>query len=143
MANVTLQRVDHHYTDKDLADMAAFTYTLTDFNYDYGTTSTLVYLSMVVISSYCVFTILYLDYILITGSTSTAWNSAIELVALALQSKQSNHLGQIPVGIDALSACNEGVGIRVNAEDELELVFANDRDIGSRDLRKIERNKEY
>jgi hypothetical protein len=123
--------------------MAKFTYTLTEFSYGYGTTSTSVYLSMVVISFYCVFTILYLAYILITGSTSTAWNSAIELVALALQSQRSSHLGKISVGIDTLSAFNEGVGIRVNAENELELVFANDRDTGSRDLRKIERNKEY
>jgi hypothetical protein len=135
--------IDRNYTDEDLVDMAKFTYTLTEFSYGYGTTSTSVYLSMVVISFYCVFTILYLAYILITGSTSTAWNSAIELVALALQSQRSSHLGKISVGIDTLSAFNEGVGIRVNAENELELVFANDRDTGSRDLRKIERNKEY
>lgn len=132
-----------NYTDEDLDNMTTFTYTSTDFGYGYGTTSTSVYLSMIIISSYCVFTILYLAYILITGSTSTAWNSAIEVVALALQSKRSKHLGKVSVGIDTLSTFNQGVGIRVNAEDELELVFANVRDVVGRDLREIELNREY
>ncbi|KAL1655615.1 hypothetical protein SLS61_001636 [Didymella pomorum] len=135
--------IDDNYTDGDLSNMTTFTYTLTEFAYGYGTTSTSVYLPMVVKSTHCVFTILYLAYILVTGSTSTAWNSAIELVALALQSKRSGHLGKISVGIDTLRTFNEGVGVRVNAEVELELVFADNRDIGSRDLRQIEKNKAY
>ena len=80
---------------------------------------------------------------LFTGSSSTAWNSSIELVALALQSNRPDHLGNVSVGIDNLSTPNEGVGIRANEDNELELVFAHDRDIGSRGLRKVQTNKEY
>ncbi|KAF3033962.1 hypothetical protein E8E12_002851 [Didymella heteroderae] len=135
--------IAHNHTGEDLADVATFTYTVTEIGYGYGTTSIAIRLSIVVVSFYCVVTILYLAYILITGSTSTAGNSAIELVALALQSKRPDHLGRISAGINTLGTFNEGVGIRVNADDELELVFASDRDIGSTDLRKIERNKAY
>jgi hypothetical protein len=64
-------------------------------------------------------------------------------VALALQSKRPNHLGNVSVGIDNLSTFNKGAGIRANGDNELELVFAHDRDIGSRGLRKVQMNKEY
>jgi hypothetical protein len=98
---------------------------------------------MAVLCFYCVVTVLYLAYMLFTGYSSTAWNPSIELVALALQSNRPDHLGNVSVGIDYLSTFNEGVGIRANANNELELVFAHDRDIGSRGLRKVQTNKEY
>jgi hypothetical protein len=40
-----------------------------------------------------------------------------------------------------LDTFNKSVGIRFNGDDELELVFAKDRDLESRDLRKIQRSK--
>jgi hypothetical protein len=115
----------------------------TKYAYGYSTGTTSVSLSLAVITAYCTITILYLAYILITGSTSTAWNSPIELVALALQSKKPDIPGHTGVGINSLDTCRQGVGIRVNNNDELEIVFASDRDIGSRGLKKIERNKPY
>jgi len=45
--------------------------------------------------------------------------------------------------MDNLGTFNEGVGIRVNADNELELVFAHDGDLGPGDLEKIEKNKGY
>jgi hypothetical protein len=113
------------------------------YGYGYATRSTSILLAMAVMLTYCIITLLYIVYILITGSTSTAWNSAIELVALALQSRRPDHLGKIGVGLDSIHTFKEGVGIRVNQDNELELVFAHDRDIDKRGLRKIERNKEY
>ncbi|KAF3008608.1 hypothetical protein E8E13_007914 [Curvularia kusanoi] len=127
----------------DMADTTAYTITNTYFGSGYGATTTSVRLSIAVICTYCVIIICYLAFTLITGYSSTAWNSAIELVALALQSKKPDHLGSVSVGIDNLGTFNEGVGIRVNADNELELVFAHDRDIGARDLRKIQKNREY
>jgi cold shock CspA family protein len=47
------------------------------------------------------------------------------------------------VGIDSIKTFQEGVGIRVNQDDGLELVFAHDRDIDKRGLGKLERNVEY
>ena len=113
------------------------------YAYGYCTDSTSVRLSLAVILAYCIITSAYLLYILVTGSTSTAWNSAIELVALALQSRKPDYTGRIAVGIDTLDTFNQGVGIRVNNDNELELVFASDRDIDSRGLRRIEKNHVY
>jgi hypothetical protein len=113
------------------------------YAYGYTTYSTSVRLSLAVILAYCIVTIVYLVYILVTGSTSTAWNSAIELVALALQSKKPDYTGRTAVGIDSLDTFNQSVGIRVNSDNELELVFASDRDVDTRGLRKIEKNVAY
>jgi hypothetical protein len=129
--------------DYDERKMSTFHYTTVIWGYGYGNRSTSVWLAMAVMVTYCVITVAYIAYILVTGSTSTAWNSAIELVALALQSKRPDNLGNTAVGLDALATFKEGVGIRVNQDNELELVFAHDRDVGKRGLRKIERNKEY
>jgi hypothetical protein len=113
------------------------------YAYGYTTNSTSVRLALAVILAYCIVTIAFLIYILVTGYTSTAWNSAIELVALALQSRKPEYPGHTAVGIDSLHTLNQGVGIRVNKDDELELVFASDRDLDSKGLRKIERNVVY
>jgi hypothetical protein len=111
--------------------------------YGYGTSSTPDLLSVAVIMIYCIITIGYIIYTIATGSTSTAWNSPIEVIALALQSKKPVHLGHTSVGIDSIETFRESVGIRVNEQDKVELVFAHDRDIGARGLRKIERNRAY
>ncbi|RYN29017.1 hypothetical protein AA0118_g12285 [Alternaria tenuissima] len=126
-----------------VSSMTPFRFICTWYGFGYGNHSTSVRLSMAVLCFYCAVTVLYLAYMLFTGRSSTAWNSSIELVALALQSKRPDHLGNVSVGIDNLSTFNEGVGIRANADNGLELVFAHDRDIGSRGLRKVQTNKEY
>jgi hypothetical protein len=132
-----------HLSPEFLNQYSAFHRSTIWYAYGYTTDSTNVRLSLAAILAYCITTTAYLIYILVTGLTSTAWNSAIELVALALQSKKPDYPGRIAVGIDSLETLNQGVGIRVNKDDELELVFASDRDIGSRGLRKIEKNMVY
>lgn len=129
--------------DYDEHNMSAFRYITTLHGYGYGSKSTSIRLAMAVMTTYSTITIAYIAYIYITGSVSTAWNSSIELVALALQSKRPDHLGYTAVGLDSIETFKQGVGIRVNQDNELELVFAHDRDIDKRGLRKIERNKEY
>jgi hypothetical protein len=109
--------------------------------YGYTTDPTSVRLSLAVILAYCIVNIVYLVYILVTAST--AWNSAIELVALALQSKKPDYTGRMAVGIDSLDTFNQSVSIRVNSDNELELVFASDRDVDTRGVRKIEKNVAY
>jgi hypothetical protein len=128
---------------QDDANITTFHYTMVDYGFGYGTRSTSVHLAIAVILTYCIVTISYMAYTITTGNSSTAWNLGIELVTLALQSKKPDHLGHASVGIDSINTFSEPVGIRVNAQNELELVFAHDRGFGTRDLRKIERNKEY
>jgi hypothetical protein len=89
-------------------------------------------LSLAVIVSYCFITIAYITYIIITGRTSVAWNSATELIILALQSKEPNNLGHVSVGIDSMETLCRSVGIRVNDVQDKQ-----------RMLKKVERNQAY
>ncbi|KAL1604328.1 hypothetical protein SLS59_004124 [Nothophoma quercina] len=128
--------------------ITSFNITSRIYGYGYGATSTSLRLSVAVMIAYCLTTFLYLVYIIVTGHTSVAWDSATELILLALQSKNPDHLGAISVGIDSVNTLRQSVGIRVSrnaetAEEKLELVFARDEDIAKRSLRKIERNKAY
>jgi len=120
-----------------------FKFETTQYGYGYGTFTTSVRLSICVITTYCIITISYIVYILATGSTSTAWNSAIELIVLAFQSKQPRHLGHTSVGIDSIKTYREAVGIRVNDRNELELVFAHEQDTDKRGLTHVVPNQSY
>jgi hypothetical protein len=122
---------------------ATLNFVATQYGYGYASRSTSVYLSMTVMLVYCVIAISYVSYTLVTGSTSTAWNSGAELVALALQSRKPGHLGHTGVGIDSIKTYSEGVGIRVNTENELELVFVRDRDFDKAGLQKLEKRTAY
>jgi hypothetical protein len=114
-----------------------------EFGFGYGTRSTSVYLSMTVLLMYCIIVVGYVVYTVTTGLASTAWSSGVELMTLALQSKRPDHLRHTGVGIDSLKTLRESVGIRVNTDNEVELVFAHDRDFETRGLRKLERNAAY
>lgn len=127
--------------DKNFQTPFKFTQTLTGYGYGHSTNSDI--LSATIITAYCIATIAYITYTIFTGSVSTAWNSPIELVILALQSRSVDHLGHTSVGIDSMHTFQESVGIRVNEHNALELVFAHSRDMEMKGLRKIERNKEY
>ncbi|KAF2994567.1 hypothetical protein E8E13_000334 [Curvularia kusanoi] len=107
----------------DVNNMTTFKYTNTLYGYGFGVTTTSSSLSMAVMLIYCVITVLYLGYSFFTGLTSTAWSSAVEVVALALQSSKPSVLGDSSVGIDSIKTFSQGVGIRVNGDNELELVF--------------------
>jgi hypothetical protein len=133
--------IDWSDTLPDYPSRVEFKETLWGFGYT--TESTPVRLALAIILAYCITTIVYLIYIIITDSSSTVWNSAIELVALALQSMKPDYPGQIGVGIDSLDTFKQGVGIRVNKDDGLELILASNRDIESRGLSKIKRNMVY
>ncbi|KAH6644720.1 hypothetical protein C7974DRAFT_26777 [Boeremia exigua] len=118
----------------------------------YGSTQVLFGVSTAVMITYCLITLLYLTYINITGHTSLAWNSATELIMLALQSKDPGDLGHISVGIDSMETFRRSVGIRVNTvivgdteapKPRLELVFEHDTSNDDRVLTKVERNKAY
>ncbi|KAH7412362.1 hypothetical protein DE146DRAFT_751478 [Phaeosphaeria sp. MPI-PUGE-AT-0046c] len=117
----------------------------TMYGYGYSTDPTSIRLSIAVILAYSLAAVAYMVYILITGSTSTSWNSAVEIVALALQSKKPEYpdLGHTAAGIDSLGTLRQNVGIRVNRSNELELVFASDKNLDRGGLRKIERNRAY
>ena len=112
------------------------------YRFGYKASSTSARLAFSVVIAYCEIISGYLAYILITGYTSTAWNSALEIVMLALQSKVPDHLGHTSVGIHSLSTYQEAVGVRVNSNEKLELIFAHDQNT-ERHLGKVVGNKAY
>jgi hypothetical protein len=120
--------------------------------YGYGGIDTSTQLSLAVIIAYCFITIVYVAYTIFTGHTSIAWNSATELIMLALQSKEPSDFGHISVGIDSMETLRRSVGIRVNTVnigdtgeymEKLELVFEHDDGHKKRALKKVERNRAY
>jgi hypothetical protein len=120
--------------------------------YGYGTTDTSIRLSVAVMLTYCIVTVVYVSYIIVTGHTSIAWDSATELIMLALQSREPEGLGHVSVGLDSMETFRKGVGIRVSTLDndstgqpvqKLELVFEDDEVAKKRGLLKIERGKAY
>jgi hypothetical protein len=116
---------------------------LTRHGYGYETSSISTRLSLIVIMAYCVFAVGYITYILSSGHTSTAWNSATEIIVLALQSNRSEHLHHVSAGINSLETYREPIGIRVSDRNHLELVFKRDQSNQLRKLRRIGLNKAY
>jgi hypothetical protein len=114
--------------DIPAVDYTAYRFIAREFGYGYGPRSTSLYLSMAVLLSYCIIVIGYILYTLVTGLVSTAWNSGVESITLALQSKRPDRLGYTSVEFNSFKTLSESVGIRVNTDNELELVFAHDRD---------------
>lgn len=128
---------------RDAANITTFSFVQVGYEYGYGTRSTPIYLAMAVILTYCIITASYVSYTIATSRSSSAWNLGIELVTLALQSNKPDRLDHTTVGIYSMDTLNESVGVRVNSQNKLELVLAHDRGSESRDLRKIEPNKEF
>lgn len=136
----------------DLTKMNTFEVVETIDGYGYGSQDMSIRLSVAIMVAYCVITIAYVAYIISTGHTSIAWDSATELIMLALQSKEPAGLGHISVGLDSMDTFRKGVGIRVSSiEDEgtgqeverLELVFEDDVEDKKRGLAKLKRGKAY
>lgn len=112
--------------------------------YGYSNASTTVKLSLVVLIIYCITVFMYLIYLLVTGMASTAWNSAVEFLILALQSDCPKHLGRSTVGVEKMATFREPVGVReAQKDDGVQLVFANDRDSEAILKRKVVPNKAY
>lgn len=139
---VPTTKLTHFHKYSATSDMTTLRYTNTQYRYGYGVRTTSSHLSMAVMSICCVISVLYPGYSFFTGLTSTAWSSVVELVAHALQSSKPSVLGDSSVGIDSVKTFSQSVGIRVNTDNELELVFADDRDSSMRTLRKTEHNKD-
>lgn len=82
--------------------------------YGYNTSSTGVRLSLVVLGIYCLTATCRVVQLLVSGITSTAWNSAIELLVLASRSPRPRweNLEHTSVGIDTMQSFRGPVGTR-------------------------------
>ena len=121
----------------------SFDFKLIQYGYGYDPTPISVRLSMVVISLYCLVIVIYILYILTVGYTSTSWNTAIELILLALQSERPKGLKNVSAGADSMMTFQKTVGVRVNKKNELALVFPNEPDTRLGRVRRVIPNKVY
>jgi hypothetical protein len=134
------------------ASKASYTITTVFHGFGYGPTDTASKLAAAVIATYCLISFLFIAYIITTGHTSIAWDSAMELIVLALQSKEPDGLGHVSVGLDFMDTFRKTVGIRVNTvpvgntgetRERLEMIFEHDEDTEKRGLTKVVRNTAY
>lgn len=74
---------------------------------------------------YCILVLGHIIYSAVTGISSTAWDSAAELVALAMNSSQTQVLQNTCAGIIGRRALMSPVRVLVQEPGHLELVFGN------------------
>lgn len=84
---------------------------------------------MVVLLAYSLFAVVHFFYTTATGWTPNAWDTAPEIVLLAMNSKPTKALRNTGAGIATVLVFKEKVKVRVK-QDHLELVFDDTVDEG-------------
>ncbi|KAF2999667.1 hypothetical protein E8E13_001067 [Curvularia kusanoi] len=147
--------VDYDHGDPGLdntASSAEIIITNTIEGYGYGATDTSIRLSLAVMIAYSLATTIYIIFIIGTGRTSVAWDSATELIMLALQSQEPDGLGHVSVGLNSMETFRKGVGIRVSkteedssgvSQEKLELVLQDDKRSQVRSLTRVVHGTPY
>lgn len=77
---------------------------------------------------YCVLVLGHIFYSAISGVSSTAWDSAAELVALAMNSSPTETLQNTCAGIIGRKALETPVRVLATTQGHLELVFGEGKD---------------
>ena len=109
----------------------------------YDLSQTAVKLSLTVFIVCCAIVISYLVYSFTTGHTSSSWDSIGELFMLALNSRRPEHMSNTSAGVKTLATYREPIFVRVNEDESLEVVFANDPGAKYTDWRNVARNEKY
>lgn len=112
------------------------------YGWMYTTRETTTRLSIIVMFTYCILVSAHVLYSLISGISSTAWDSFAEFVALAMNSSPTELLQNTCAGIVGKSVFKTPVKIRITTKNHLELVFGDSKD---RDLNvsRLATNEKY
>ena len=115
------------------------------YGYGYNTEGTTIKLALVVMVAYCVFAIVHIIYLGLTGISSTAWDSTAEMMVLAMNSSPTKHLQNTCAGIIGIKPFQTLVRVLAtngidHKADHLELVFGN---IEQSNFKRLEVNQEY
>ncbi|OAP61639.1 hypothetical protein AYL99_03842 [Fonsecaea erecta] len=95
--------------------------------YGYNADDITVQLSLAVLGVFCVFMVMHIFLLLLTGYTGSSWDSVSELLMLGLMSRKPEYLGtHTSAGLETLNVFREPVSVKVNNEGYVELVFDND-----------------
>ena len=106
-----------------VSDRYHFIITTTITGRAYTTDGVPIKLAFAVLLSYSLYAFIHLCYAGISGISSSSWNSIAELVALALNSAQTDRLRNTAAGITGLEVFREPVRVCAVNGDHLELVF--------------------
>lgn len=98
------------------------------YGWSYSASGTATILSITVMLTYCVLVFGHIIYSAIYGISSTAWDSAAELVALAMNSSPTEVLQNTCAGIIGRQALNTTVRVLATTPGHLELVFGEVKD---------------
>lgn len=109
----------------------------------FDSSTTAVQLSLTILIIYSMIVAGYLALMFVLGRSATSWDSIAEIMMLALNSKQPEHLKGTSVGIETLSTVREPVNIRVNYAGSLEMVFENDPGIKKESYSNVVPNVRY
>lgn len=133
--------VTNNWTDPSkLTQLAVHRHAL---GYGYDTATVPVRLSLAALCLYCLLALIYLAIMLVTGRTSSSWDSVSQLFMLGMNSTMPDHLEKTSVGIETLSTFREPISIRVLGERSVNVVFNNDADLAVRDSRRVVRNERF
>lgn len=101
------------------------------YGYGYGLRGLTTYLAMAVLLVHVALALAHIAMILVTGWTSSVWDSMGEMMALAINSEPSSSLGNTCVGIDKTSTWRKIVQVREVREGHLSLLIQDDVDDNS------------
>jgi hypothetical protein len=111
----------------NVANTTKFTMQVDIEGYAFNIQGTSTILSCVVLLAYCMMVAIHIGFVIWTRSSSTSWDSVSEVVALAMQSKPSDKLGNTCAGINSTGVFTNNVRIIRTGprRDHLELDFVN------------------
>ncbi|KUL90351.1 hypothetical protein ZTR_02146 [Talaromyces verruculosus] len=112
------------YEDKPAA--LILTFQVSVVGYAWNMDGTAIKIAVPILIIYCLYVISYVVYTLVTGNTSSAWNTIASLTALAFNSRPSKVLENTSVRISKTDTFRNLVSVREVDERRLEMVFQRD-----------------
>lgn len=86
----------------------------------------------------------YTIYSLVTGRTATSWDSSGEVVMLALNSRQPEHIKGSSVGVGTLATYRKPMNIRMHSKkNDAEMIFEDDLGLQKNEYKLVEANERY
>lgn len=102
-----------------------------------------VVLSACILAFYCLVTMAFIVYSLVTGVSSSAWDSASEITALALYSQVPKTSGHMSAGLGTLNIFRRRVAIMENEDSNLEIVLREENGDEETGYEGVKYNKYY
>jgi hypothetical protein len=120
-------------SESETATSTMFTMSATVYGYAWSRRGSDQKAFLAIIFVYTLLAFAHVSYLLLTGWTSTSWNTAPEIITLAMNSSPTEHLRNTGAGIDTVKPFQQNVKIRCR-DKRLQYVFG-DTSEGSDNIR--------